>query len=221
MAKKDPETIDRYKIFAETSMEQMGFVLAALTRMGLQNIGYELITDVNLFKTKERKVHEVSVEDFAAEYVKAHPRFKSTELVAHFKAAGRTPSGAYYAIKRLTEANVVRKSGDEIVRVEALAAPEQKRTGHYAVANKDLIANAIKGRKQFAVRELRDLFVKEGRPEKSISPILSRMVQHKEVKLVSTGQYIVLAKGAKVAAEAPAPAHNGAMMNGSGVAAHG
>jgi hypothetical protein len=220
MAKKDPETIDRYKIFAETSMEQMGFVLAALTRMGLQNIGYELITDVNLFKTKDRKVHEVSVEDFATEYVKAHPRFKATALVAHFKAAGRTPSGAYYAIKKLSDANVIRKSGDEYIRVEALAAPEQKRTGHYAVANKDLIAGAIKGRKQFSVRELRDLFVKEGRPEKSISPILSAMVQRKEVKLVSTGQYIILAKGAKAAGEAT-PVHNGAVMNGSsGVAAH-
>ncbi len=40
-------------------MEQMGFVLAALTKMGLENIGYELITDVHQFKDG-RKVHEVS-----------------------------------------------------------------------------------------------------------------------------------------------------------------
>ena len=67
------------------------------------------------------------------------------------------------------------------------------------MANKDLIASAIKGRKQFTVAELRELFTKEGRPEKSISPILSKMVQGREIKIVGPGQYIILAKGAKAA----------------------
>jgi len=259
MAKKEPETIDRYRIFAETSMEQMGFVLAALTKMGLQNISYELITDVNRFKTRERKVHEVSAEDFAAAFVKQNARFKSADMLAHFKAAGREPSSAYYAVKKLSDANVVRKSvGGEFVRVEALPAPAKAATTRpanpvhrFEVLNKDVIANAIKGRKQFTMRELRDVFAKEGRNDKSISPILTGMVAAKRIKIVSPGHYLVLAKGAKPAAppvkqkvaaeqrrendklrkqaardaakkktaEAPALAHNGALMNGD--AAHG
>jgi hypothetical protein len=239
MAKKEPETIDRYRIFAETSMEQMGFVLAALTRMGLQNISYELITDVNRFKTKERKVHEVSAEDLAAAFVKENARFKSSDLVAHFKAAGREATSAYYGIKKLTDANVIRKSvGGEFVRVEALPAPAKavktrpaNPVRRFEVLNKDLIADAIKGRKQFTMAELRDVFAKEGRNEKSISPILTGMIAAKRIKAVSPGQYLVLAKPVKLTAEqrrendklrkqakrdaakkkateAPAPAHN-------------
>lgn len=249
MAKKEPETIDRYRIFAETSMEQMGFVLAALTKMGLGNISYELITDVNRFKNKERKVHEVSAEDFAAAFVKQNARFKSSDMVAHFKAAGREASSAYYGIKKLTDANVVRKSvGGEFVRVEALPAPVKTRPANpvhrFGVLNKDVIANAIKARKQFTMRDLKEVFAKEGRNDKSISPILTGMVAAKQIKIVSPGHYLVLAKpvkkkltteqrrendklrkqaerdaAKKKAAEAPAPAHNGALMNGD--AAHG
>jgi hypothetical protein len=240
MPKKDPETIDRYRIIAETSIEQMGFVLAALTKMGLGNISYELITNVNRFK--DRKVHEVSAEAFAAEFVKENARFKSADMVAHFKAAGREASSAYYGIKKLADANVVRKSvGGEFVRVEALPAPAPKARQPQGAMNKDVIANAIKGRKQFTIAELRAVFAAEGRNEKSISPILTTMAKAKQIKLVSSGHYSVLAKGTKdarlekdrlrkqterdaakkKAAEPSAPAHNGAMMNGSGVAAHG
>ncbi|MCA1452812.1 hypothetical protein I6F35_06205 [Bradyrhizobium sp. BRP22] len=251
MAKKEPETVDRYQIVAETSIEQMGYVLAALAKMGVENVGYKLITDVHRFKSRERTVHDVSAEDFTAAYVKDNARFTPAQLVAHFKDAGRTASSAYYALKKLMQANVVRKNGDEYVRVEALAPPEAKRTGRgttppYAVANKDLIATAIRGRKQFTVRELREVFAKEGRPEKSISPILTQMIQRKEIKLVGKGHYVVLAKGAKPAASdktkrlekdkqrkrneraakknaavAEAPAAHIAAMNGSGEAAHG
>jgi hypothetical protein len=253
MPKKELETVDRYQIFAETSIEQMGFVLAALTKMGLENIGYKLITDVHQFNS--RKVHDVNATEFAAEFVKENPRFKSSELVGHFKAAGREPSGAYYAIKKLTESNIIRKNGDEFVRVEALAAPEKPAktrpanpVHRFEVKNKDLIAAAIKGRKQFTMADLRAVFASEGRNDKSISPILTGMLKATQIKVVSPGHYMVLAKGttpakketpeqrrekdklrkqAARAAEkkevlpaAPELALNGAMMNGSGEAAH-
>ncbi|OSJ31531.1 hypothetical protein BSZ19_21850 [Bradyrhizobium japonicum] len=220
MAKKEPETTEEVKLFAVVSIAQMGPAIAALERIGVVDVGYEFITHVNHFKNK--KVHEVSATDFAAEYVQANPRFTSAAIVAHFKAAGRQGSAAYYGLKKLAEANVIRKSGDEFIRVEALPAPEPKAKGqHYEVPNKGLIEGAIKGRKQFTVRELRDLFVKEGRQEKSISPILSKMASEKLIKKAGPGEYTVLAKGAKAAAEAPAPIPNGASLNGSGVAAHG
>jgi hypothetical protein len=250
MPKKELETADRYQIFAETSMEQMGFVLAALTKMGLENIGYKLVTDVHQFK--ERKVHETSAAEYAAEYVKETPRFKSAGMVAHFKAGGRDPGGAYYAIKKLVEANIIRKNGDEFVRVEALAAPAKPTktraanpVHRFEVKNKDLIANAIKGRKQFTVTELKAVFSNEGRNEKSISPILTGMIKAKQIKLVSCGDYIVVAaasklnpaqrrerdklrkQNARAAAKkeeevpaAPELALNGLMMNGNGGVAH-
>jgi hypothetical protein len=249
---KQPETVDRIRIIAEAPLELVGAGLAALTKLGFENVGYEVITNVMNFKS--RKVHEVGATEFAAAFVKDNARFKSSDMMAYFKDAGRETTAAYYALKKLSDANVIRKNGDEFVRVEALAAPAKSaktrpanRVHRFEVKNKDLIANAIKGRKQFTMAELRAVFATEGRNEKSISPILSGMIQKKMIKVASPGQYMVLANGAKPkkmtaqqrlekdklrkqaerdaakkkAAEPSAPAHNGAMMNGSGVAAHG
>jgi hypothetical protein len=227
MPKKEPETIDRVKFWGSCSLERYGFVLAALAKEEVADFGYEVESHVMRFK--ERKTHEVSAEECAAEFVKANPRFKSADMVAHFREAGREPSAAYYSIKKLADANVVRKSvGGEYVRVEALAPPAPKaskvvsRRGSnskpYDVPNKELIARAIKGRKHITVSELRELFVREKRPEKSISPILSTMVKAKVIKQIGVGQYDVVPKKPtpeKIAAAAPA------MTNGNGVLAHG
>jgi hypothetical protein len=223
---KPPETIDTCDLFANSlPLELIGPALAALANLGITNVGYRLNTHELRFKN--RKTHEVSAEDFAAEFVKENARFKSADMVAHFKAAGREPSSAYYGIKKLADANVVRKSvGGEFVRVEALPAPEPKETKRgsnskpYDVSNKVLIARAIKGRKHITVVELRELFAREKRPEKSISPILSMMVKAKEIKQTGVGQYDVLTKP-KSEKTATAAAMTNGMTNGNGAAAHG
>ena len=220
---KQPETVDRIQIIAEGPLELVGAGLAALSKLGYENVTYVLITDVLKFKSKT--VHEVSAEEFAAAFVKDNARFKSAALVAHFRDAGREPGAAYYAVKKLSEANVIRKNGDGVfVRVEALPAPAKKAAAGrgsnskpYDVTNRTLIQRAIKGRKHITVVELRELFAREKRPEKSISPILTKLVIEKLIKQVGKGEYDVLPKNptpAKKAAAAPA------MMNGNG-AAHG
>jgi hypothetical protein len=187
---KQLETVDRIQIIAEApSLEVVGAGLAALTKLGFENVGYKLVTDVLAYKNK--RAHEVSVTDFAAAFVQAHPRFKPPELAAHFRAAGRSAGGAYYAIDKLTKTNVIRKNGDEFVRVEALPAPEKKAKAPRGVPNKELIAKAIKGRKQITLKELREVFVAEGRNEKSISPILSVMTKNKRLKQTGPGLYAV------------------------------
>ena len=164
------------------------------------------------------------------EYVKTNARFKSSDLVAHFKEAGREPSAAYYAVKKLSDANVIRKNGDDYVRVEALPAPDKKvkqpkvrAEKRFEVPNKVLIARAVKGRKHITVRELRDLFIAEKRNEKSISPILSAMVTAKKLKSVGDGKYDVLSKPDKPPQPKPKkkPASSAAVINGSGEQAHG
>src|SRR5882724_5600604 len=65
MAKTPVATVERFRIHAETSMEQMGHVLAELTRMGLQNVGYELITDIVTFKNNgPRQTFDSTGPDF-------------------------------------------------------------------------------------------------------------------------------------------------------------
>lgn len=202
---KEPETFDWMSITVKVDVPASGPVIAALMKMvGPENVRCELVTDVLRFKARS----EGSAAAFAAEYVKANPRFASVELVAHFAAAGRTASGAYFAIKKLTEANIIQKSGNEYVRVEALPTPETEAVKpgktrppnpihRYELKNKDLIAEVINGRKQFTMAELKAAFAKEGRNDKSISPILTGLVQSKRIKIVSPGHYAVLAKGVK------------------------
>ena len=232
---KQPETVDRIQIIAEAPLALVGAGLAALTKLGFENVGYKLITEE--LRYKGRKVHEVSAEEFAAAFIKDNPRFTSRDMVAHFREAGREPGAAYYAVKKLVDTNAINKNGDEYVRVEALPAPARKakakalngsrRGGNskpYDVPNKVLITRAIRGRKHITVVELRELFTREKRPEKSISPILSKMVAGKLIKQVGVGEYDVLTKSKppakkksaavrKTAAEAPA--------TGNGVMAHG
>jgi hypothetical protein len=62
MAKTPPATVERFRIHAETSKEQMGDVLAELTKMGLLNIGYELVTDVLTFRTNPDFIRQCARE---------------------------------------------------------------------------------------------------------------------------------------------------------------
>ena len=92
----------------------------------------------------------------------------------------------------------------------------------YDVPNHVLIRRAIKGRKHISLVELRELFTREKRAEKSISPILSRLVEEKLLKQVGGGSYDVLGKPAKkksVARKAAVAAASAA--NGSGVTTNG
>jgi hypothetical protein len=225
-----PETIDRCELVVHTSLEQMGFAIAALTRLGIENIQHRLITDE--LRYKNRRVHEVAATEFAAEFIKQNARFKIAELAAHFKNAGRAASGAYGAAKKLLQTRVVAKDGDEYVRVEALPAPKGKpakaaksgrgQHGPYDVPNRELIAKAIRGRKTFTLKMLRELFVRHKRPEKSISPILTKMSENKFIKQVGAGEYTVLPKSKpKPKSIKNKVASTSAVINGSGVTANG
>jgi hypothetical protein len=213
-----------------TTLEQMGFAIAALTRLGVENIQHRLITEELRFK--QRRVHEVAATEFAAEFVKANARFKIADLAAHFKDAGRAPSGAYGAAKNLLKARVIAKSDDGYVRVEALPAPakgkaakaaKSKRGQHgpYDVSNRTLIERAIRGRKHITVRDLRELFVKHKRPEKSISPILTKLAEAKLIKQSGVGEYDILPKSKPKPAAKKVTAPAAVMINGSGAAANG
>jgi hypothetical protein len=227
-----PETIERCELVVHTTLEQMGFAIAALTRLGIENIQHRLITDE--LRYKNRRVHEVAANEFAAQFVRQNARFKIAELAAYFKNAGRAASGAYGAAKKLLETRVVAKDGDEYVRVEALPPPKGKvaQTAHsksgrgqhgpYDVPNRELITRAIKGRKGFTLRELRTLFARHRRPEKSISPILTKMSENKLIKQIGAGEYTVLSKPKpkpKPVKKSVAPTSH--VINGSGAAANG
>lgn len=193
MAKKPNEITHRYRIHAETSLEDMGKVVAQLTLMGLTNVGFELIEDNISFNKKP--AFETTAEEELTNYIKDNPTFAIKDAIAHFKPHGRTNSSMYTAARILCEKKVLKKLGGgnySSMHIKAIAAPKGIKQGqHYEVMNKDLLWNAIKGRKRFTVAEMRALFASEGRPEKSVGGILFNFAQEKRIKNVGEGEYEV------------------------------
>src|SRR5882672_8716363 len=105
---KAPATEERFRIHAEASKDNMGHILAELTKLGLANIGYELVTDIVTFrKNGPRKLHEVTGNDFARAFIKENASFAAIELVNHFKANDRTNVSAYKAIRYLLDEKLI------------------------------------------------------------------------------------------------------------------
>lgn len=215
---KTPVTRDRFRIIAETSAENMGPLLAQLTRMGLENIGYELITDVRRFhQNGERKVHATNAVEAVRAFVQENPTFQVSQVVAAFEAAERTGTSAYSAVKiLLTNKEIVKLSPGNYQRadVKALAAPQavkkskRGQVGRHDVSNETLILKAMKGRKKISLQDMQALLVSHGRSAKSASPILSKFVKQKLIKQIAPGQYEVVQK------KTPAPKKPAAKLNG-------
>jgi hypothetical protein len=214
-------TRDRYRIHADTSLEEMGVVLAALTRMGLQNIGYELITDVRAFG--HNKTHETSAEYEVTEYIKDHPTFTIADVVAHLKSQGRSAGAAYTAVRVMVQKkSLVKLSPGNYQRadVKAIAAPKPAKTapgnGHartvFSITGKDSIWRQIRNRKKFTSQELTVLFRAQGRNPNSVSPLLTAMVVAKQIKQTGVGEYVVLKKAVTVKGAKTKKAKSGASV---------
>ncbi|WP_375791151.1 hypothetical protein ACE102_07310 [Bradyrhizobium sp. vgs-9] len=200
----------------------MGPIIAQLSRMGLTNIGFELITDIRTYNRNTPR--EMGSEAFALAWVDQHPTFKLAEIVAHFKADNRTPSSCYYAVKKLVEAGKLKNLGQSNYAradVKALEAPDAAPEKHHDVTNKDLIWRHVRHRNKFKVADLTTLFREQDRNPKSISPQLQHLVTEKRIKALGDGEYAVLKSGATPKKDsppkkqaAPAPHLNGASQHG-------
>lgn len=213
MAKQPIEIRDRFKITADVESTALGPLLAQLARIGLENIGYELITDVVRFnRNGPRIAHETTGDEYAREWVADHPTFRAIDLVKHFADSGRSDGSAYTAIRNLVASDEIVKTSLGHYRradVKALAPPAvaaktkpaepEKRTRgqvpRYDVPNLDLIMKFIKPRKRVTVQEAGAFLVKEGRNKKSASPIISQLATAGMLKQIEPGVYEVV-KGA-------------------------
>lgn len=224
---KQPEVRDRFRIFAETSSEAMGPLLAQLTRMGLENIGYELITDVRRFtQNGERKVHETSSVDFATDWVKDHPTFKAVELAHHFRDNDRIQDTAYGALRDLVKnGTLIKLSPGNYQRsdVKAISPPststEKKKRGQvdrYDTTNNAMILRFIRRRKRVTVQETGAHLEAEGRNKKSASPIISLYAKAGYLKQVEPGIYDVVTDKLPATKE-----KSKSKLNGQGSMAHG
>lgn len=227
MAKQPIEIRDRFRITADVEATALGPLLAQLAKIGLQNVGYELVTDVVMFnKNGPRVLHPTTGDEFAREWLKEHPTFRAVELIHHFQAAGRTNGSGYTAIRNLVASGeIIKVSVGNYTRsdIKAIAPPAKKaaapekarragrgQTPRYDVRNLDLIMKFIQPKSRVTVAEVGALLVKEGRNKKSASPIISKLATAKVLKQIEPGTYAVMKRADKAAA-----ALNGAAAHGS------
>lgn len=179
----------------------MGPLLAQLTKMGLENIGYELITDVRRFHSNgERKIFETSGIDDARAFAQAHPTFHVSALNALFEEAGRSKAAANQALTGMVgKGELVRLGSGNYKRtdVKAIEPPKENKRGitpPYEVSNQELILKAMKGRKKISLDGMIEMLISHGRNKKSASPIVSKLAKLKLLKQVGKGLYEVTGK---------------------------
>jgi hypothetical protein len=224
------EMIDRMRISFDTDVPEMGAYVATLTKMGAQNLRYELVTEVHTYKNKTN--HETPASDFLTEWIKDHPTFKAIEAVKAFRADGRGDGNvAYPTLTRLVEMGILKKVGPgEYARSDqkALPAPEKKakkvEQKHFDKPGTEIILSDMRrshGRTN--TTRLTEIFVAQGRAKNSVSASLAKLVSQKMIKRVgdvNSGQYQLLSKGQtprkkKILEDKPAVKSNG---NGKDVA---
>lgn len=208
MAKQPP--VERFKLSCEVETINLGPTLAALTKMGLTNLGFELITDVRAFAKNTHP--EIRGAIFLAEWIKEHPTFKSKEAVNAFKADGRGDGhSAYGAITNLVDNGILKKIGEGMYSradVKHLAAPKKKlkakpsqSVNKYTISNGDFIVRiARRNHGRINTTSLRKVFEADGRMSSSISPTINALLNAKKLKragVVGGGEYLLVTKAQK------------------------
>lgn len=220
MGKQQPETVEYFNVLVRRiPKEMLGDVLGDLAKRGLTEVLPELVTDVLAYKNRQQ--HDTKATDFLADWLKDNPTFSSKDVTAYFKANGRTSAAAYYAIKQLNEQHIIKKLDDngnftraDVKQIEAPAKPQKAKRVVHDVDHRDFIlgyARAHGGRCSAA--KLRDYFTKHDRNANSVGGALNYLVEHKKLKLLGDGEYLLLAKGGakpKPTATAKPPRLNGA-----------
>ena len=208
---KQPETQDRFRLHFDTSREMMGVAIAELARMGINNVQYELITDVLAFQTRNApRVFETDALDVARTFIEQHHTFKARELTKLFEEEGRSQSNGFSVIKKLVELGELRKLGGghyQSTAVKALAAPEEATKPpqesepkdstaatkkRYSVSNIDLVWNGIKRRSKASRQEMTQILVDSDRPKSSVNGLTAKLVERGKLKALGEGWYDVI-----------------------------
>jgi hypothetical protein len=196
-----PPPVDYFELkVGRVPKEMLGEAMAALTRLGLDEVHFNLISDIPAFS--KRTNHATTGETFLAEWIKDHPTFRSAEAVKAFKEDGRNGSAAYYALRVLKDNGVlVSPTGGAYRRADVKPiAPPKKRAAQntYDIKNHELILRqARRSHGRFSTESARRLFAAEGRPVTSIGPSINRLLKAKLAKRVGDGSYALIEKAVK------------------------
>jgi hypothetical protein len=205
---------------APTPKAMLGEAVAALTKLGLSEVHFELMTDVPAF-ARNNSGHEIKATDFLEAFIADHPTFSQKDVTAAFKADGRLPSASYYAMTKLLEQGSIKKLDDDgnysRADIKQIEAPKKEKTkekparDHFDVDHREFILRyARQHNGRFSLAKLREHFVKNKRKPASIGGAVHYLLTTKKaIKALGGGEFVLVSK-AEPKTKKPAAKLNGA-----------
>jgi antitoxin (DNA-binding transcriptional repressor) of toxin-antitoxin stability system len=199
-----PEAVDHFSITVKNvPVADLGPLMALLAKAGFHEIDQNLVTSVARFKQKTQ--HDVSAHAFLSAWLSKHPTFKTSDAVAACKEDGRTSGSAYTGLRVLREQKVIKSIGpSQWARADVKKLPKQKpgaKKHHDVPAHTFTLREASRNHGRFNSHWLKRKFEADGRHPSGTGPVINRLVKQKQIKRVSDGEYVLLAKATKPAAK--------------------
>jgi hypothetical protein len=141
-----PETLDRFRIHGDVAIEQLGIVLRELDKLGVTNIGHELVTDVLVYKQRTPRSapapaaaaeakpvkkngvgkgragtrhYAIRNKDFVLKYFKDREEVTAAEMTELFRKDGRHPSSAGSLLTQMAHDKYCKSMGDGVWKILA------------------------------------------------------------------------------------------------------
>lgn len=193
-----PPPIEYFMLRAPTPKPLLGDAVAALTKLGLTEINFDLIADVPAYKSRNNP--EISSIEYLRTWIADHPTFRANNAVKHFLADGRTKGNAYPALSALVNEGVLKKLAPgqySRADIKHLANPKKKdkekpKPKEHDTSHPDFVLRAARrNHGRFNTAWMKRAFERDGRTPAATSPTLSSMLTKKLIKRVGEGEYVL------------------------------
>lgn len=180
----------------------MGPLIALLTKMGLQNISYELITDVMTFKDRPRKpksdVATISPTDALVAYATKHPAFKIADAIKKLEDGGVDTRTIFQVAGALVRKKLLKKVmagsyqfiGRASIAKSGPTKTKRGRASRLGISNKEFLWTEFKDRNPFSAAEVAEHFKTHDRNVKSASSTLSQLFHGGFLERRDDGLYV-------------------------------
>lgn len=203
---------ERFLISCEASQEQVGGIIAHLTRLGLTNIKFDLIADVRSFSRNAPPKDGISNTDYLRAWIVEHPTFKAIEAQNYFRNDNRP--AVYPTLRALVDEGLLKKMGPgdySRADVKHIAGPKKAKAASPAKAaakakvkkkqpsfeinaEEALLRIARRNHGRFTSELAKKHFEVLGRATSSVGPTIRDLMNKNLIKRGSTGSYSLTAK---------------------------
>jgi hypothetical protein len=198
-----PPPAESFRVTTTVPKELLGEAIAALTKLGLNDVAFDLVTDVRTYAKNPPGISTGVIE----KWVEDHPTFRALDVVKHFRETGRgNGTAAYPALAILVEKGFLKKlSPGNYARadIKHLAAPKKAapKPGKHdpqdrrEIDHREFVLKlARRNHGRFNTPWLKREFEKDARKASAVSPTLARLLHLKKIKRVGEGEYVLLNK---------------------------